>query len=41
MPLSALFYGIAPVFTWSKYRQVAHAESPLGEEWEYSMFSVL
>jgi hypothetical protein len=41
LPASALFSGIVAVFPWSKYRQVAHAESLTGEEWECSMFSVL
>jgi hypothetical protein len=41
LPASALFLGSVAVFAWSKYRQVAHAESLTGEEWEYSMFSIL
>jgi hypothetical protein len=41
LPASALFSGIVAAFAWSKYRQVAHAESLTGEEWECPMFSIL
>jgi hypothetical protein len=41
LPASALFSGIVAVFAWSKYREVAHAESLTEEEWECSMFSIL